>query len=84
MKTMHKQRTESYYPHTPVLPNVPDGFRRLVDAAYASHGGAANMNLKDWRDLELELKRRLENEDQQPAISRPINERFLTASKTDK
>jgi hypothetical protein len=35
-----------------------------VNAAYAAHEGAENLSLNDWRDLELELERRLENEHQ--------------------
>ena len=45
-----------------VLPRLPERLCELVQAAYAAHGGAENMSLNDWRDLELELKRRLENE----------------------
>jgi hypothetical protein len=33
-----------------------------MNAAYAAYGGAENMKLNDWRELELELNRRLENE----------------------
>jgi hypothetical protein len=47
---------------TPVLPQLPQSLRGLVEAAYAVYGGAENMKLSDWRDLELELTRRLENE----------------------
>jgi len=50
--------------HTPVLARIPQRIRLLVNAAYTAHGGALNMRLSDWRDLELELKRRLENERQ--------------------
>jgi len=48
--------------HTPVLPQLPERFRRWVNAAYAAHGGAESMKLSDWRDLELQLKRRMEKE----------------------
>jgi hypothetical protein len=50
--------------HAPVSPQIPARLRGLVNAAYAAHGRAENMSLNDWRDLELELKRRLENENQ--------------------
>ena len=56
------QPTNALTLHTPVLPQFPERLRRLVTAAYASHGGAEYMKLDDWRDLELELKRRLEHE----------------------
>ncbi len=48
----------------PVLSHLPESLRGLVKAAYASYGGAENMKLNDWRDLELELERRLEHEHQ--------------------
>lgn len=50
---------------TPVLPQLPQKLRGLVEAAYAAYGGAENMTLNDWRDLDLEFNRRLENEYQQ-------------------
>ena len=50
--------------HTPVLPQLAERLRRFVNAASAAHGGVESMTLSDWRDLELELKRRLENEQQ--------------------
>jgi hypothetical protein len=43
--------------HIPALPQFPERLRRLLEAAY---GGAESMKLSDWRDLELELKRRSE------------------------
>jgi len=52
--------------HTPVLPPLPEPIRRLVNAVYATHGGAEHMSLDAWRDVEHELKQRLENEHQQP------------------
>jgi hypothetical protein len=42
------------------LPQFPEKLRRLVEVAYAAYGGAEYMKLSDWRDLELELKRRSE------------------------
>ena len=50
---------------TPLLPQLPQRLRGLVEAAYAAYGGAESMKLNDWRDLELQLNRRLKNEDQQ-------------------
>ncbi len=50
--------------HTPVLPQLPARIRRLVNATCAAHGGAERMTLDEWRDLEQELKRKLENEHQ--------------------
>ena len=35
---------------------------RLVDAAYAAHGGAEHMSLNEWREVEQELVQRLETE----------------------
>jgi hypothetical protein len=34
----------------------------LVNAACAARAGAAQMTLSDWRDVEQEVKRKLENE----------------------
>jgi len=51
--------------YAPVLPQLPERFRGFVNAAYAAYGGAENMKLNDWRDLEMQLNRRLKNEDQQ-------------------
>ena len=64
MKTprLNPQPTNALLLHAPVLRQLPERLRGLVSAAYAGHGGAENMKLNDWRDLELELKRRLENE----------------------
>jgi hypothetical protein len=36
-------------------------FRRLVHEALAARGGIGHMTLDDWRDLERELNRRLQN-----------------------
>jgi hypothetical protein len=64
MKTprVNPEPTNALMLHAPVLPQLPERLRGLVNAAYAGHGGAENMKLNDWRDLELELKRRLEHE----------------------
>jgi len=48
--------------YAPVWPQLQERLRKLVKATYVAHGGAENMELNDWRDLELELNRRLENE----------------------
>jgi hypothetical protein len=34
----------------------------LIAAAYAARGGAGQMTLSDWRDVEQEVKRKLNNE----------------------
>jgi hypothetical protein len=47
--------------HTPVLPRLPERIRRLVNAAYAEHGGAHQMTLGTWREVAEELKRKLVN-----------------------
>ena len=60
--TINQQPTNTLTLHAPVLPQFPERLCGLVNARYAAHGGAQNMKLEDWRDLELELKRRLENE----------------------
>jgi hypothetical protein len=62
---INPQPTNAFTLHAPVLPQLPERLRGLVNAAYASYGGAENMKLNDWRDLELELKSRLENEYQE-------------------
>ena len=59
---INPQPTNALTLNAPVLQQLPERLRRLVYAAYAAHGGAAHMRLNDWRDLELELTRRLENE----------------------
>ena len=58
----HWQPVNALRRRTPVLPQLPQRLRGLVEAAYAAYGGSENMKLDDWRDLELELNRRLENE----------------------
>jgi hypothetical protein len=46
--------------HTPVLPELPEQIRLLVQAVCAAHGGMGRMSLDEWRDLEQQLKRRLQ------------------------
>jgi hypothetical protein len=46
--------------HTPVLPELPGQIRLLVHAACAALGGMGRMSLDEWRDLEQQLKRRLQ------------------------
>lgn len=36
--------------------------RRFINVACAARAGAAQMTLTDWRDLEREVERRLQNE----------------------
>ena len=62
----HQQPRGALTLHTPVLPPLPERIRQLVSAAYATRGGAEHMTLDAWRDVEQEIKRRLENEQQQP------------------
>ena len=59
---INSQPTNALSLHTPVLPRFPEKIRRLVDAAYAAHGGAHQMTLDEWRGVEEELKRKLVNE----------------------
>jgi hypothetical protein len=61
----NQQPTNALTPRAPLLPQLPERFRGFVNAAYSAYGGAENMKLNDWRDLELQLNRRLKNEDQQ-------------------
>jgi hypothetical protein len=41
---------------------LPGQICRLVNPACAAHAGAERMTLNDWRDVEQEVKRKLENE----------------------
>ena len=52
--------------HAAAVSRFAKRIRQLVSAAYAAHGGAEHMSLDAWRDVEHELKQRLENELQQP------------------
>ena len=56
------QSTSAPTLHTPVLPQLPERIRLLVNATYSVQGGVEHMSLNDWRAVEQELKRRLENE----------------------
>ena len=47
--------------HTPAL-SLPEQLRLLVHAACAAFGGMGHMTLDEWRDVEQQLKRRLQNE----------------------
>ena len=62
---INRQPTNALTPRAPLLPQLPERFRGFVNAAYVAYGGAENMKLNDWRDLEMQLNRRLKNEDQQ-------------------
>jgi hypothetical protein len=57
----HQRSTNARTLQNPVFPPLPEKLRRLVNASYAAHGGVEHMSLDQWRDLEQELKRRLEN-----------------------
>lgn len=50
---MKKPRTNK--PQSPTA--AFERIRRFLNAAYSAYGGAENMSLDKWRDLELELKR---------------------------
>jgi hypothetical protein len=67
MKTprINQQPRSVLTPRVPLLPQLPERFRGFVNAAYAAYGGAESMKLNDWRDLEMQLNRRLKNEDEQ-------------------
>jgi hypothetical protein len=43
-------------------PSVTEHIRRLVYISCQSRGGPEHMTLNDWRELELELKTKLDNE----------------------
>ena len=58
----HKQVNRRFDAAIPELPQFPEKLHRLLNIAYAAYGGAESMTLNDWRDLELQLKQRLENE----------------------
>ena len=37
-------------------------FRKLLESAYLARAGAASMTLSDWREVEQEIKHKLEHE----------------------
>jgi hypothetical protein len=43
-------------------PQPGDRVRLLINAVSAARAGTAQMTLNDWRELELEVKERLQNE----------------------
>jgi hypothetical protein len=43
-------------------PQFEDRIRLLINAASVARAGTAQMTLNDWRELELEVKERLQNE----------------------
>jgi len=65
MKTI-KISTYQHCNHAILRPSAGPQFtqpiRLLVDAACAARAGAGQMTLNDWRDVEREVKRRLEHE----------------------
>ena len=61
----HPQAENALTLHTPVLPRLPAKLHRLVMAAYASQDGTQHMTFDAWRDVEQQLIRRLQNENQQ-------------------
>ena len=64
---MKKPATNKHQPagsagtlHTGVFSGLPEQIRRLIQAVCAAHGGMGRMSLDEWRDLEQQLKRRLQ------------------------
>jgi hypothetical protein len=58
----HPQTVNAFRLRTPLLPQLPENIRRLLDAAYIEHGGAERMRLGEWLAVEEELKQKLESE----------------------
>jgi hypothetical protein len=56
--------------YTPVLPRLPKRMRLLVNAAIAAHGGLEHMSLNEWREVEQELKQKLQSDPEDPFLSR--------------
>lgn len=65
MKITERNPCGTAKPATRVRPIRARGencIRRLIEAASAARAGAAQMTLGDWRDLEMEVQRRLQHE----------------------
>jgi len=69
--TEHEMKTKKKNPcracsyatlHSPARSHVNRRVCLLVDAACAARAGAAQMTLGDWHEVELEVKRKLQNE----------------------
>jgi len=65
MKTRKKNRSH-YGGHTARArtcePQFTDQIRRLIHIACAARAGAAHMTLSDWREVEQEVKQRVQYE----------------------
>ena len=55
----HQHSTGALMLSTAVLPPFLQRIRRLLNTTYAAYGGAEHMTLDEWRDVELEINRRL-------------------------
>ena len=56
-----RRATRADMHHTPAF-SLPAQLRLLVHGACAAFGGMGHMTLDEWRDVEQQLKRRLQNE----------------------
>jgi hypothetical protein len=67
MKTINKPRCQGHRCDPAAKarcfrPQFEDRIRLLINAASAARAGTAQMTLNDWRELELEVNERLQNE----------------------
>ena len=62
----HKQPAAHPESYAAAEPIITEQIRRLVYTCCANRGGPDHMSLNDWRDLELQLKGKLENERSKP------------------
>jgi hypothetical protein len=63
MKTLSSKTTTRTRPSkTQPEPRVRGRFRALLESAYLARAGAASMTLNDWREMEQEIKHKLEYE----------------------
>jgi len=49
-------------PRRVLLLRLRERLRRWLEAAYAAHGGASRMSFDAWRELEEDIKCKLEHE----------------------
>ena len=61
----HPQSAGAVTLRAPASPRLPRKIRQRVIAVYAARGGAEHMSLDEWRDVEDQLERKLENEHQE-------------------
>ena len=63
MKTLSSKTTTQTRPsRTQPEARVHATFRTLLESAYLARAGAASMTLNDWREVEQEIKHKLEYE----------------------